>query len=261
MSSRRLAQKLEEDVAFRALAAGNRPQHRTLCEFRRRHRADFGTVLAAVVQLAQDLGLVTLATLVPDSTKVRAHASQRKAMSYERLQQEEARLSAEIEVLQRQAEALDTAEDAQFGMDLRGDEVPAALQQRESRRAAIRKAQAALEARAQSESPAAARPTACGPMPATARNGTCRSWKSGALTPMWRWAGRGTPPLDAAPGDPPPGACSANWTRPRGMTPTPNASGWWKRPSVGLSAFWAFANSGCAAWAPCKESGIWYVWP
>ena len=131
LSSRRLAQKLEEDVAFRVLAAGNRPQHRTLCEFRRRHRADFGAVLVAVVQLARDLGLVSLATLVPDSTKVRANASKRKAMSYARMQQEE---------------ALDTAEDAQFGVDLRGDEVPAALQQRESRRTAIRAAQAALEA-------------------------------------------------------------------------------------------------------------------
>ena len=149
LSSRRLAQKLEEDVAFRVLAAGNRPQHRTLCEFRRRHCADFGAVLVAVVQLARDLGLVSLTTLVPDSTKVRANASKRKAMSYGRMQQEEARLTAEIEALQAAAEALDTAEDDQFGMDLRGDEIPVALQPRESRRAAIRAAQAALEARAQ----------------------------------------------------------------------------------------------------------------
>ncbi len=154
LSSRRLAQKLEEDVAFRVLAAGNRPQHRTICEFRRRHRADFGAVLVAVVQLARDLDLVSLAILVPDRTKVRANASNRKAMSYGRMQQEEARLNAEIEALQAAAEALDTAEDAQFGMDLRGDEVPVALQRRESRRAAIQKAQAALEARAQSEAPA-----------------------------------------------------------------------------------------------------------
>ena len=33
-SSRRVARKLEEDVGFRVLAAGNFPQHRTLCEFR-----------------------------------------------------------------------------------------------------------------------------------------------------------------------------------------------------------------------------------
>ena len=75
LSSRRLAQKLEEDVVFRVLAAENRPQHRTISEFRRRHRADFGAVLVAVLKLARDLGLVSLATLVPDSTKVRANAS------------------------------------------------------------------------------------------------------------------------------------------------------------------------------------------
>ena len=154
LCSRRLAQKLEEDVAFRVLAAGNRPQHRILCAFRRRHRADLGAVLVAVVQLARDLGLASLTTLVPDGTKVRAHARQRKAMSYGRRQQEEARLSAEIEKLQAAAEALDAAEDAQHGLDLRGDEVPVALQRRESRRAAIRAALAALEARARAEMPA-----------------------------------------------------------------------------------------------------------
>ena len=110
LSSRRLAQKLEEDVAFRVLAAGNRPQHPTLFEFRWRHRADLGAVLVAVVQLARDLGLVSLVTLVPDSTKVRANAGKRKAMSIGRMQQGEARLNAEIEALQRQAEALDTAD-------------------------------------------------------------------------------------------------------------------------------------------------------
>ena len=167
LSSRRLAQKLEEDVAFRVLAAGNRPQHRTLCEFRRRHRADFGAVLVAVVQLARDLGLVSLATLVPDGTKVRAHASKRKAMSYARMQQEEARLSAEIEKLQAAAEALDTAEDAHHGLDLRGDEVPAALQRRESRRAAIRAARVALEARARAEALAES-PAETGAEPPTA---------------------------------------------------------------------------------------------
>ena len=32
-SSRGIARKLEEDVAFRVLGAGNFPQHRTLCAF------------------------------------------------------------------------------------------------------------------------------------------------------------------------------------------------------------------------------------
>ena len=51
-SSRRLAKKLEEDVAFRVLGAGNFPSHRTVCEFRRRHLADFKRLFVEVVRLA-----------------------------------------------------------------------------------------------------------------------------------------------------------------------------------------------------------------
>ena len=83
-SSRRIARKLEEDVAFGVLAAGNFPQHRTLCEFRRRHLADFQALFVAVVLLAQELGLARLGKLSVDGTKVRANASKRKAMSYGR---------------------------------------------------------------------------------------------------------------------------------------------------------------------------------
>ena len=50
-SSRGLARKLEEDVAFRVLAAGNFPSHRTICEFRRRHLSDFKALFVEVVGL------------------------------------------------------------------------------------------------------------------------------------------------------------------------------------------------------------------
>ena len=62
-SSRRIARKLEEDVGFRLLAAGNFSQHRTLCEFRRRHLADFQALFVEVVRLAQELGLARFGAL------------------------------------------------------------------------------------------------------------------------------------------------------------------------------------------------------
>ena len=114
-SSRRVARKLEEDVGFRVLAAGNFPQHRTLCEFRRRHLEDFQALFVEVVRLAQELGLARLGKLSIDGTKVRANASKRKAMSYDRMQAEEQRLESEIEALLRQADAVDEAEDARLG--------------------------------------------------------------------------------------------------------------------------------------------------
>ena len=112
-SSRGIARKLEEDVAFRVLGAGNFPQHRTLCEFRRRHLSDFRKLFVEVVRLARELGLASFGKLSIDGTKVRANASRRKAMSYGRMVEEERRLSGEIEALLATAGEADAAEDAQ----------------------------------------------------------------------------------------------------------------------------------------------------
>ena len=54
-SSRKIARKLEEDVAFRVLGARNFPSHRTLCEFRRRHLEDFKGLFVEVVRVARGL--------------------------------------------------------------------------------------------------------------------------------------------------------------------------------------------------------------
>ena len=145
-SSRGVARKLEEDIAFRVLGAGNFPQHRTLCEFRRRHLSDFRKLFVEVVRLARELGLARFGKLSIDGTKVRANASKRKAMSYGRMEAEERRLSGEIEALLAAAGEADAAEDARLGADVRGDELPAELRRREDRLAAIRAAKSRLEA-------------------------------------------------------------------------------------------------------------------
>ena len=146
-SSRGLARKLEEDVAFRVLAAGNFPSHRTICEFRRRHLADFKALFVEVVRLARETGVANFGKLSIDGTKVRANASKRKAMSYGRMLEEERRLESEIEALLSRARETDAAEDARFGEAHRGDELPEELRRREDRLAAIRAARARLEAR------------------------------------------------------------------------------------------------------------------
>ena len=75
-SSRQLARKLEEDVAFRMLAAGNSPQHRTLCEFRRRHLEDFKALFVEVVRLSRELGLARLGSCLSTGRRcVRTRAS------------------------------------------------------------------------------------------------------------------------------------------------------------------------------------------
>ena len=154
-SSRGMARKLQEDVAFRVLAAGNFPSHRTICEFRRRHLDDFKRLFVEVVRLASELGAVRFGTLSIDGTKVRANASKRKAMSYKRMVSEERRLKAEIDRLVGRAGRVDAEEDERFGVDVRGDEMPEGLKRRKDRveaiREAVREAKSRLEA-AQRES-------------------------------------------------------------------------------------------------------------
>jgi transposase len=146
-SSRRIARKLEEDVAYRMLAGGNFPAHRTIAEFRQQHLAAFEALFVQVVQIAQETGVVQLGALAIDGSKVKANASKHKAMSYGRMRDEATRLHAEIAALTAQAGACDAAEDAAHGPDVRGDELPAELQRREDRLAKIAAAKARLEAR------------------------------------------------------------------------------------------------------------------
>src|ERR1700726_1099947 len=95
-SSRRIARKLEEDVAYRVLAVGNFPAHRTICEFRQEHLKAFGELFVQVVRIAREAGVVRMGSLVVDGSKVKANASKHKAMSYGRMREEERRLQGQI---------------------------------------------------------------------------------------------------------------------------------------------------------------------
>jgi transposase len=150
-SSRRIARKLEEDVAYRLLAAGNFPAHRTIAEFRQQHLPAFEALFVQLVQIAREAGIIQLGALAVDGSKVKANASKHKAMSYGRMRDEEQRLREQIAALTAQADAVDAAEDAVHGPDVRGDELPAELQRRETRLAKIAAAKARLEARQATE--------------------------------------------------------------------------------------------------------------
>jgi transposase len=98
-SSRKLARKLHEGVAFRVLGAGNFPAHRTLSDFRAFHLRELSELFVQVVRLAREMGLVKLGTIAVDGTKIKANASRHKAMSYERMLKAEAELRAQIKAL------------------------------------------------------------------------------------------------------------------------------------------------------------------
>lgn len=146
-SSRKMARKLHEDVAFRVLCANNYPAHRTIREFRQLHLQEFSALFVQVVKLAQEAGLVSLGRVGVDGTKIKANASKHKAMSYARMQEEEARLKREIAGLLKQAEAQDQADEDRYGPDDHNGGLPAELKRRSDRLKVIEEAKARLEER------------------------------------------------------------------------------------------------------------------
>jgi len=150
-SSRKIAKRLEEDIAFRVLAANNTPDFRTISDFRKDHLKTLSSLFLQVLKLCQKVGLVKLGHVSLDGTKIKANASKHKAMSYKRMKEEETRLETEIRELLQQAVALDEEEDRWYGKDKRGDELPTELAFRESRLKKIREAREAMEAETKQE--------------------------------------------------------------------------------------------------------------
>ena len=77
-SSRKIERRLEEDVAFRVLAANNRPDFRTIAGFRRRHLRALDELFLGVLRLCQEAGLVRLGHVAFDGTKMKANASKHR---------------------------------------------------------------------------------------------------------------------------------------------------------------------------------------
>ena len=153
-SSRKIASLLEDSIAFRVLAAGHQPSHRTIRRFREVNLAEFDRLFVQVVEIAKEAKLVRMGTIAIDGSKVKANASKHKAMSYERMQSEEKRLREEIKKLTNAAKAQDDIDDETFGHDVRGDELPAEIHRREKRLETIAKAKKALEERKAKEAQA-----------------------------------------------------------------------------------------------------------
>src|SRR5271156_7129102 len=141
-SSRGIERKCVEDVAYRVIAAQQKPDHATIARFRARHEAALADLFSSVLGLCKQAGLVKVGVIAIDGTKVHANASHHSNLDYEQLARE----------ILKEAGDIDAAEDELYG-DARGDELPEHLRTREGRRAAPAEAKRKLEAeRAENES-------------------------------------------------------------------------------------------------------------
>ncbi|MGO4741264.1 transposase [Bosea sp. 2KB_26] len=112
-SSRQLARACEEGVDVMAVTRLNRPDFRTIADFRKRHLSALSDLFVQVLRLCQAAGLVQFGHVAVDGTKLKANA-----------------------------------EDHAHGLEWRGDEMPGWMADKQCRLEAIRAAKAALEAEA-----------------------------------------------------------------------------------------------------------------
>ncbi|MEJ7596805.1 MAG: IS1182 family transposase [Kofleriaceae bacterium] len=144
-SSRKLEKATHQDVAFRVISGGEHPHFTSINEFRATHREALGNLFQQLLAECMSAGLVKLGHVAIDGTKMKANASKHKAMSFDRMEKEDVRLTAEIQSYFDQAEAEDAAEDKLYGVGEQQHDLPAELRRREDRRAKIREVREALK--------------------------------------------------------------------------------------------------------------------
>jgi len=125
-SSRKIAQALKENIAFIFLTAWQKPDFRTISDFRKNNLKELDILFCQIVLLCKQLGMVKLGHIAMDGTKIKANASD--ANTYDR-----DRIKKEIKRWLEQAEAIDQQEDALYGPDKTGDEIPEEIRDPEKR--------------------------------------------------------------------------------------------------------------------------------
>jgi len=107
-SSRNIAMKLKEDIAFMYLAGNNIPDFRTISRFRKEKAEFIEQIFSQIVIKAKSVGFVSFGNCSLDGTKIYASASMDK--NYD-----EEQLKSKIHGLIQQAEDIDALEDELYG--------------------------------------------------------------------------------------------------------------------------------------------------
>jgi len=119
-----------------AIVGQERPDFRTISDFRKQHLEACKEVFVQVVRVAGAAGLVQVGNVSTDGPKMPGNASRHKAMSYGYRKKEVERWREDIEALVTQAYQQDETEEATLG-SRRGEALPAELARREDRLATL----------------------------------------------------------------------------------------------------------------------------
>jgi transposase len=145
-SSRVIERECVEDVAYRVIAANQRPDHTTIARFRQRHEEALADLFSQALECCAEAGMVKVGLIAIDGTKVHANASQHAARDYEQLARE----------ILGEADRIDREEDELYG-EARGDELPPEFQTAHGRKGWLREAKQRLDAKRAEEAKPIAR--------------------------------------------------------------------------------------------------------
>jgi transposase len=143
-SSRRIAKACEDQVPFRWLSGNLRPDHCAFARFRSRHEEAINHLFLQVLSLCHEAGLVQVGRVYLDGTKMQANGSLASNRTLAHLEQEIAKMHEEMKTA-------DAVEDARYGKDCRGDELPPDLRGKQERLSRLRQAKERLELAAAAE--------------------------------------------------------------------------------------------------------------
>lgn len=115
-SSRRIAKALRENVNFMWLSGGNKPDFRTINDFRSGAMKEVvREVFAEVVELLVEEGYVKLENYFVDGTKIEANANAHKVVWAKRTEKNKAELRKKIDALLDEIEQVNAQEEAEYG--------------------------------------------------------------------------------------------------------------------------------------------------
>ncbi len=132
-SSRRIEEKLGQDIVFMWLAGLEKPDFRTLCLFRTNNKDALEKIFTDVIIVAKTMGMATMGLVALDGSKVRANSgidTFKKLGDWKELLRE---AKEEAQRIIREAENIDKEEDKIHGDNKRGDELPESIEKVQDR--------------------------------------------------------------------------------------------------------------------------------
>lgn len=140
-SSRELARATRENLRFIFLSQGERPDFRTISDFRKRFQSELGAILSQTVRIGLQEGLIKLEQVAIDGTKIKGFAGRNSFKSAAKLEQELQALDRSISVALAAGIAADNEQQADEDCDDDDiDRLPPSLRGKQERRERIQQA-------------------------------------------------------------------------------------------------------------------------